>query len=680
MRTILAALIALGVLAMPLAGPVSASSPPVPGTTGFGAPAPSFGPSTALAPASDTGPLSSLAAFTVRGGYVAAGIGMRNRGDGTITLAGIPAGAHVSAAYLFWDVLADTAGPDFALGTFAGQPIDGTFIGSGGNPCWGNAANFAYRADVTSLVTGNGDYALAGFASHLTDGQDPWNQYDNTPPLMEGASLVAIYEDASAPATQVLLYDGAAGDAYTTLSQTFSGFTAVAPVQAQTTFIVGDGQAVAQNPPTFDGAPLPGAVLDGSDSQAGPAYSQNDLWDTRTVDVSSLLTPGATSAVATIDGTSDCHVWVAQVLAVSSASELPVLFVHGYGANADSNNWINAGGFINTVQAHLGETVLHFTYVQDASYSTNNVCTPLPAELPQTPDGGMPYNAASATRIACDSDSDIGLNAVALETTVRTIYEQTHQKVVLVANSMGGAIVRGFFAYSSERDDGVAASMVDSTFYVEGAQQGAGVLSPATPLNFALQQGLVAQLEASGWAPGGPAGPELIPQSAWYKWTNPAPAHVPQVPAFNAYGDISLVSQSCFFSFCWNVPVVPYGIVGDGILMPGSDDPLATPATGGARYLNGAAGAQNWEWDVRDAVNWNPGLILALPAPLRQGAEIYAAASAILGSPASHLNMGTKMSQTHVPDCQNPKTTTLDAELRALIEGRVDGQPYLCHT
>ena len=681
-RRLLVLAMALGLLAMPLASPVSASPPPVPGTPGFAPP--STAPQAMTA--ADAEPLQPFRSLTVQGSYVAAGVGMRNRGYGTITLSGIPAGAQVTAAYLFWDVLADTASADFAAGTLDSQPITGTLIGSDGNPCWGNTANFAYRADVTSLVAGNGNgaYALAGFASHLIDGQDPWNDYDNTPPLLEGASLVAVYEDASAAQTQVLLYDGATGDARRILTQTLSGFTAATPVSARTTFIVADGQAVPQSPPTFDGTPLPAATLNGSDPQAGPAYSLNDLWDTRTVDVSGLVRPGDTSASATIDGMTDCHVWVAQVLAVSSSSKLPVLFVHGYSASAIDNNWIDSPprqqdeGFIHELGRQIGaDDITSFPYVQDMAYASSGVCNPPSAALPETPDGGMPYDASSVSRDACDSNSDIGLNAVALDAEVQALHEQTGQRVVLVANSMGGAIVRGFFAYSYERHDGVAASMVDSAFFIEGAHQG------ALPTADAVQQApnLIVQLirqwlSSSGNLPSGPAVSELAPQSTWYKWVNPNPAHVPQVPSFNAYGDIGLAVTSCLFgAFCVRTPVVFYGTVGDGVLMPGSDNPLATPLTGGARYLNGAPSAQNWEWDVRSQVPWDPTSVLTLGP-----AGAYLVATAIMNSPASHTNMGTEMYQTSVPDCQSGQAISLDSELIRVIEGRVTGQPYQCHS
>ncbi|GAI04799.1 unnamed protein product, partial [marine sediment metagenome] len=43
--------------------------------------------------------------FTLPGGYVATGVGMRNRGYGDITISGIPSGSTIEKAYLYWDIL-----------------------------------------------------------------------------------------------------------------------------------------------------------------------------------------------------------------------------------------------------------------------------------------------------------------------------------------------------------------------------------------------------------------------------------------------------------------------------------------------------------------------------------------------------------------------------------------------
>ena len=158
---------------------------------------------------SASGALSSVSTTVVHGGYTAAGVAMRNLGYGTITLSGVPAGATVVSARLLWDVLGDTADPSFAQGSIDGTPITGTGWASGGDPCWGNGANFSYEADVTAMVTGNGSYSLSGFATGESDGADPWN-VGSVPPMMEGASLVVIYQLASMPEATIQIAAGAA--------------------------------------------------------------------------------------------------------------------------------------------------------------------------------------------------------------------------------------------------------------------------------------------------------------------------------------------------------------------------------------------------------------------------------------------------------------------------------------
>jgi hypothetical protein len=257
---------------------------------------------------------------TVTGGYVAAGTGLRNRGYGTITISGIPAGASVKAAYLVWDILDNSQESSLANGVFNGAAIQGTFIGSGGSPCWPPSNNFAYFADVTSLVTGNGAYSLTGFASGATDASDPWNA-GSPPPEAEGASLVVIYSKTGGQSETVQLYTGVQETGGTgPLSATLSGFNVGSTAGAQSTFIVADGQGAGSDA-AFNGNDLNHNFL-GADPIAPPPLSFGNLWDTHTVDVSSYLTAGDTQASATVDGTGDCLVWVGQVLAVPTGSSV----------------------------------------------------------------------------------------------------------------------------------------------------------------------------------------------------------------------------------------------------------------------------------------------------------------------------------------------------------------------
>lgn len=137
-----------------------------------------------------------------------AGMGLRNLGYGTISVTGVPAGAAVKSATLLWDVLANDADPTFAQGVFNGAAITGTAWASGGSPCWPVTGNFSYKADVTSLVTGNGSYGLSAFASGQSDGADPFTS-GSTPPMLEGASLVVVYSLASMARTTIQIGEGA---------------------------------------------------------------------------------------------------------------------------------------------------------------------------------------------------------------------------------------------------------------------------------------------------------------------------------------------------------------------------------------------------------------------------------------------------------------------------------------
>ena len=122
---------------------------------------------------------------------------------------------------------------------------------------------------------------------------------------LDGGSLVVIYKNPSSPSTTVQLYGGASEtDSGTLLQQSLSGFTASSSPSAQTTFIVGDGQALGSSG-AFNGTTLVSNFL-GADPQAVPKYSQGNLWDTDSFNVGSLVNPGDTSETATVEGNDDC--------------------------------------------------------------------------------------------------------------------------------------------------------------------------------------------------------------------------------------------------------------------------------------------------------------------------------------------------------------------------------------
>jgi hypothetical protein len=268
--------------------------------------------------------LSQFLAETLNGDYVAAGIGMRNLGRGTITISGIPSGSNIEGAYLYWCILDDSLLSDFKSGIFAGRRITGTLIGTGQGPCWVTDYHYAYRADVTSYVSGNGSYSLRGFASGRTDGADPWD-HGSPPPQCEGASLVVIYSNSTLTEKTVIINDGSVflhypGDtlnpdtSYTTVMR---GFTATAPVTACYTFLGADGQTLGSEKSIFNSSSWKNN-WDGSDPQAVGDYRFGNLWDTDTYDVSSAVSGGDTSAIGTVVSLDECLVWIAGVLSVTT--------------------------------------------------------------------------------------------------------------------------------------------------------------------------------------------------------------------------------------------------------------------------------------------------------------------------------------------------------------------------
>jgi hypothetical protein len=659
-------LLAVAVILTSTGTPAYAARPPA-GTPGT----PSIAAST-TAVASATNPLQPLENIALHGGAVAAGVGMRNRGFGTISLSGVPSGSSITAAFLFWVVLGSGPDPSYAQGSLNGHSITGTLVGVSEDPCWGNDASFGYRADVTALVAGNGDYSLAGFASSIIDGRDPWFS-DAPPPMFEGASLVLVYSNAASPYTQVVIYEGDAEvQSASILTQTLVGFTAPPARTAITTFIGADGQDATETGSTFNGAPLPSVGWDGNDPQAGPPFSRGNLWDTMTVNVTAQVAPGDTSATATVQGDNDCLVWVAQVLSISErVGANPVMIVHGI--NADARD-LMAPALENPILDEFGPaSITRFVYYQDRSFRPNRddpACVGVaPPILPAEPNGGIPVSLDSIDPGICDSESDMALNAVALDADVHARYVQTGLPVVLLTNSMGAAIIRGMLTYSNERADGVAANEVDSVFFLEAAQDGVDALVEANEnggdgITAQLNQAAIAALAGIDFSR--PAQADLTPRSDWYRWANPGPARLANHPYFNVFGNMNIVHVPCFFIWCGEPQIIME--LGDIAMTPGTDDPFDTPARGGARFLLGAPGAQNHEWALNRDLLWLPDL----------DPDMISVIEGVVLAPEMHGNFLLHMSDINVADCRTGAQVPVSDALLPLIRGRVTGVPYEC--
>jgi hypothetical protein len=356
---------------------------------------------------------SAYASYNVRGGYVAAGTGLRNRGFGTIGISGIPIGASVYRAFLYWSILGTTEGANFNDGRVNGTAIVGALIGSGGDPGWSVATRgYAYRADVTTLVKakGNGAYSLTNFASGKTDGSDPFSGATPVLPLAEGASLVVIYTKSTYPVTRIQIYNGysrVSSSETQTLTASW-GFAASNPVgEVRTTFIGGDGQKNASEPLSlFNGVGLSNADWDGTDPPF-PAYSQGNLWDTDTSSVGRFVKPGNTSATITVRGGPDILIWVAQVLSVAFYGQVDTdgdSLLDGWEANGyDFGN----NGTIDFNLPFYGASVVRKDIFVEMDYMGAEAACP--CHLPLTADLNRIYSVFATSPYANNPNGQTGI-------------------------------------------------------------------------------------------------------------------------------------------------------------------------------------------------------------------------------------------------------------------------------
>lgn len=243
------------------------------------------------------------------GDVTSAGIGLRGSGEGMISLTGIPSGGVVADAFLYWATLGSSDG--YISPELNGISVEGEHIGTSADTCWGALYNYVYRADVTDLVSGNGDYYISGLPSDLSGGNDS-----------QGAGLVVIYyyNDLF---RWIFINDGAVTLDLVTheYTDTIGPFTVDQPEsQAHITYLVGDGQSAWSNGNVeFDGTTIANNVFTGVDG---------DYWGTLRFDVSDIVVePDATTTINNDNpddpDSPDCLLWAATVF--SAQTEQPVL-------------------------------------------------------------------------------------------------------------------------------------------------------------------------------------------------------------------------------------------------------------------------------------------------------------------------------------------------------------------
>ena len=235
--------------------------------------------------------------------FVSAGVGgLRDVGTGTITLPSSFTYSSVTQAYLYWHGVSNApsgAGQNIVVNS---TPVTGVKLGVSSDNCWAHSNSQAYRADITSLLRSS------------STRQFKLSDFDDLNP--NGASIIVFYNDGNnANNRDVVLFEG--NDS----NQNFSGFPGDPDAPADPAgwdvslsgikytsgtvniqMHVGDGQPFPDGALIVNGSVIAeaGAVFDGNTVPGG------QLWDIRSFNVTSLLSPGPNTLHLTSEINSDC--------------------------------------------------------------------------------------------------------------------------------------------------------------------------------------------------------------------------------------------------------------------------------------------------------------------------------------------------------------------------------------
>ncbi len=198
-------------------------------------------------------------------------------------ISGIPACAVIERAYFY----IETSGSGMAVNATVVNPaatsqvFPMTMIGNGPDKCWGYGGSYTYRADVTSIVTGNGTYTVSGIPTNPPISTDD----------ADGGTLFIIYSDPTANYRgHIVLHDGMVVVNGGTTTQTVTGINACSNSTLARAFaIVAD----------FQMAPT-GVTLNGTNAPV--------TWDWYNyIEVNTTITNAQATANMTVTSSGDCY-------------------------------------------------------------------------------------------------------------------------------------------------------------------------------------------------------------------------------------------------------------------------------------------------------------------------------------------------------------------------------------
>ncbi|NVK21043.1 MAG: carboxypeptidase regulatory-like domain-containing protein [Kangiellaceae bacterium] len=270
-------------------------------------------------------------------------------------LSGIPVGATIEGAYLYW---AGSGRYNDNSVTLDGSPVtaDNSFQDSSGERYF-----FGGITDVTAIVTakGNGTYTLSGLNVASNDHGVPADgveDYCDTQTVLGAWSLIVVYEDTSLEATNIRIFNGFAGDNDASNSYTLTGFRANASSGAKATFLAWEGDETISGVSAsgfteslyFNGSQLSDALNPATNIYNSTINSLSSSTtyglDLDTFDASSFVNQGDTSATVQVDAGQDYIILSAVVIQVgTNLLEGRVFEDVNYGGGV-GRNYVNASG------------------------------------------------------------------------------------------------------------------------------------------------------------------------------------------------------------------------------------------------------------------------------------------------------------------------------------------------
>ncbi len=282
-------------------------------------------------------PVSLFQSFVGHVNYEATGGSLRTQpntvdpcaltGSSTGTIAGMPGGATIRAGYLYWSGSGSTLDTAVTLNgstVNADRTFTATFVFNGTDYDF-----FSGFADVTPLIAGNGSVTFSGLSANNG------SPHCSVQAVLAGWALVVVYEDASEDLRAVNVFDGFQFFRGSALNLTVDTFRIPpTPVNGKVTHITWEGDP--QNSGSLGGfsesLTFNGSLLDDGLVPPGssPAVQQFDGTvntlgvttsygvDVDTYDVSSLLSPGDTSATTTYSSGADLVLLSAEVISFTT--------------------------------------------------------------------------------------------------------------------------------------------------------------------------------------------------------------------------------------------------------------------------------------------------------------------------------------------------------------------------